>query len=102
MFDQLAIYAGKNVFHEEVEVTSTKRKSPRTGPVAQQILSFLRDNPGATAHQINVHIGGPAIRVQHRLRDLGKRQLVTSKVMEAQPGAVANGATKAKHYWRME
>ena len=103
MFDQLAIYSGKNVFsHEEVEVKATKRKSPRTGPVSKQILDYLKANPGATAHQINVHIGGSAIRVQHRLRGLGKRQLVTSKVMEAKLGTVANGASLAKHYWRVE
>ena len=101
MFEQLQVYAGKDVFAHE-EVKDDKRHVHRIGPVAQQILAFLRDNPGSTAHQINVHIGGPAIRAQHRLRDLGKRQLVTSKVMEAKLGTVANGATLAKHYWRAE
>lgn len=101
MFDQLTIYAGKDVFaHEEAQ--DNKRHTHRVGPVAQQILSFLRDNPGSTAHQINVHIGGPALRAQQRLRDLEKRRLATSKFMEAKPGAVANGSTTAKHYWRVE
>ncbi len=103
MFEQLALYAGKNVFvSEEEKVEEKVRRVHRLGPIATKILAFLWNNPGSTAHQVNTYIGGQALRTQHRLRDLEKRKLVVSKFAEAKPGTVANGAAMAKHFWRIE